>query len=487
MRTTFRALLLIGISVGLGMAIYILMGIQDQPLVNKPSELTPRDVKKVKEILKEHNPRKMKAGTIKTLSVRRDELELVANYLVNRFGRGGLRLELDRGWLAADVTVELPRNPLGRFLNLNVTMVEGDRLPRFMYVGIGRVSIPNWLANWLFTHALNAIYASDDDHRATDFIKRVAMTDSRLSVTYEWQPDLMDRVRARVISKHDQERLKAFHERLAGVSARPHVGPTMSLASLMRPLFELAHLRSPDGNPIADNRAAIMVLTAYVNGHGMSSIVPAAGEWPRPARRNVTLRGREDFAQHFITSAALAVTGGRPLSNVIGLYKEIDDSRNGSGFSFGDLAADRAGTRFGELATQSVQTARQVQKRLSGSLHETDFMPLVEDLPEFMSEAEFKRRFGSVGSLTYNRMMSEIERRIEACALYRRPGRADTQDSMRMPHVSQTLANRLKSPSLMGYGWPSSSQTSLMVSSLICERLARSARRNASRSSFSHR
>ena len=46
------------------------------------------------------------------------------------------------------------------------------------------------------------------------------------------------------------------------------------------------------------------------------------------------------------------------LSDVIGLYKEIEDSRGGSGFSFNDIAADRAGTRFGEKAVASEDSAR---------------------------------------------------------------------------------------------------------------------------------
>jgi uncharacterized protein YfiM (DUF2279 family) len=61
------------------------------------------------------------------------------------------------------------------------------------------------------------------------------------------------------------------------------------------------------------------------------------------------LLGRYDSAQHFVISAALAAWAGEPAANAIGVYKEIDDSRRGSGFSFADLAADRAGTRFGEV------------------------------------------------------------------------------------------------------------------------------------------
>ena len=46
-------------------------------------------------------------------------------------------------------------------------------------------------------------------------------------------------------------------------------------------------------------------------------------------------------------------------------------------------------------------------------------MPEVADLPEYMPEAEFKRRFGGVGAPPYQRMMQDIERRVAACPLYR--------------------------------------------------------------------
>jgi hypothetical protein len=156
-----------------------------------------------------------------------------------------------------------------------------------------------------------------------------------------------------------------------------------------------------------------------VNGKGLAAIVPDAKDWPRPATRTVTLNGRTDFPQHFTVSAALAAHAGAPLSDAIGLYKEVDDSRQGSGFSFNDIAADRAGTRFGEIATQSPASARGLQRRVKMGIRESDLMPETADLPEFMPEAEFKRRYGGIGAPSYQRMMQDIERRVAACRLYR--------------------------------------------------------------------
>lgn len=46
-------------------------------------------------------------------------------------------------------------------------------------------------------------------------------------------------------------------------------------------------------------------------------------------------------------------------------------------------------------------------------------MRITEDLPEFMPEPEFRRRFGGIDSPAYKQMMAEIERGVVALALYR--------------------------------------------------------------------
>jgi uncharacterized protein YfiM (DUF2279 family) len=192
----------------------------------------------------------------------------------------------------------------------------------------------------------------------------------------------------------------------------------ISLSELLVPLFTLAAERSTDDNVIAENRAAILLLPLYINGQGMETILPDAKNWPRPAKHGVLLNQRDDFPKHFIVSAALSAKAGGPLSDAVGIYKEIEDSRGGSGFSFNDIAADRAGTRFGEYAANSV-SARKLQQQLRAGVSEKDLMPLTEDLPEFMPEAEFIRRYGGVDAAEYNKMMVDIERRIAALPLYR--------------------------------------------------------------------
>jgi hypothetical protein len=113
----------------------------------------------------------------------------------------------------------------------------------------------------------------------------------------------------------------------------------------------------------------------------------------------------------------LAAAGGGPLADAIGVYKEQADAQHGSGFSFNDIAADRAGTRFGLLA---VQRPDALQPRLSQPLSEADLLPDVADLPQFLSRREFAQRFGSIEAPAYREMMALIEDRLDRSPLLRR-------------------------------------------------------------------
>jgi hypothetical protein len=108
-------------------------------------------------------------------------------------------------------------------------------------------------------------------------------------------------------------------------------------------------------------------------------------------------------------SAAITVNGGSRLANTIGLIKEEEDADKKSGFSFTDLAP-AAWVRLGgappagRCAVQSMAAAR----------NDADLLPDFRDLPEFMSQAEFDRRFGPVGSPRYQKIIDRIDARLAA-------------------------------------------------------------------------
>jgi hypothetical protein len=135
------------------------------------------------------------------------------------------------------------------------------------------------------------------------------------------------------------------------------------------------------------------------------------------AGRGTTLNGRWDWSRHYAVSAALAALKHPIVSNAGGLMKEqLDALTRGSGFSFGDLAADRAGVRFAVAATHSDVAATAMQARLHGGFSEKDFFPLDVDFPENLSVEAFRHNFGSVGSERYRSMVREIEVSLDHCS-----------------------------------------------------------------------
>jgi hypothetical protein len=122
-----------------------------------------------------------------------------------------------------------------------------------------------------------------------------------------------------------------------------------------RTLFQLAHQRSKSGSHTLENKAAILALSIYAGHWRFEQFTGQVGtkkNQPEPAiTRHITLGGRQDLRLHFIVSAGIKVISDSGVSFAAGEFKELLDALSeGSGFSFADLAADRAGTHFAKRA-----------------------------------------------------------------------------------------------------------------------------------------
>ena len=392
------------------------MCFQSAPLVTGKAAISPADIERAKRIAQKHDPRNAKSGTLRTVVMSQQDVDLLLNYSANHFRNASTRVELLSGAARVQASLEVPHSPFGRWLNVDAELRETGSLPDVGRLRIGSLPVPGLVADLALGKLVAYLNATAEGRLANDVVKSVRLSETGVQVVYEWRDDLPDQVRAALLPPADQDRYRAYWERLAEVADRAKASPSISLAQLFPAMFALAKGRSAAGDAAKENRAAIVTLAFYSNGRGLSAIIPAAQAWRRPAPLRVTLAGRDDFPQHFLISAAIAAEAGSPLADAIGLYKEVDDSRGGSGFSFDDIAADRAGTRFGVLAVKSPQ---KLQAALAAGVKERDFMPDVSGLPSFMQEAEFKRRYGGIGAPAYNKVMADIEARVGATALLR--------------------------------------------------------------------
>lgn len=403
-----------------------------QPRVVRGSELTPRDVARVRTMLQDADPRRAPPGVVLNFAASPRDLDVLLNDASRRLLHGAGRVDLQPGHADVEVSMATPNNPFGAWLNVHARIIETlQGPPELDALRLGRMPVPTWLASFV-VQRVAAHYQLDLDLKAAlSMIQRMSLTSEGLVVSYRWQHDFADRVRSVLIPPDLQERLKVYSDQLAAQvsTSRVPAGKPVALEVLLASLADAAKQRTvvfgshdaPSAEAVRafaaqDNRALLITLALYATAQPIARLVPAARDWDLPAERVVLIRGREDHPKHFLVSAVLAAEGGGRLADAIGVYKEVDDSRQGSGFSFDDLAADRAGTRVGQRAAHEPLA---LQARLANVMSASDVMPETADLPTFLSESEFRQRFGGTGSESYQRVARQIEARVAALAVLR--------------------------------------------------------------------
>jgi hypothetical protein len=400
----------------LGIALALML--EPAPRVPPRGEISAADVDRAVAIVRRQDPRRVPPGQLRWLALAERDVDLLVDHAAARWLGAHARVRLEAGRVVAQASVPAP---FGRWVNVELVLRQTDALPAVERLAVGRVPLPGALAPPALRLALERLGLQPEMLEAADAIERVTLAPGRVVVSYRLGPQTLQQLRSALVAPAEQERLRAHAERLAEVTQRLEQrldGRAAPLAELLSPLLALAAERSArGGDAAAENRAAVLVLAFHATQRPLRQIVPAADAWPAPRPLVVTLQQRHDFALHFLVSALIAAQAGTPLADAVGLWKELDDARRGgSGFSFADLAADRAGTRFGELA---VREPRRLQARAAGGIADADLMPEARDLPEFLPEREFVARYGGVGGAGYERLRAEIEARLDASPLLR--------------------------------------------------------------------
>lgn len=419
MRAILRLILLSILLLPIGLIAIGWFALAEQALVLPAARLSHGDIARAKAILKKNDPRAPITGSRRSIEISEQDLNLAANYLLQKYTHGGARITMLPELVRISATARIPRLPFRPYLNLSLNLSSSDKGPQISTLRIGELDIPDSLAQWLVVEGLREAYQTRQYRLASDLIKDLQLDTGRIRISYEWRPELLDEVRSQLLSPSEQEAIAAYHAQLLKLQ-KQGTASRGSLTASLSELFRLAQTRSAKagGDPVLENRSLLMVLGSWASGRGLQPLLPAELARKKIGAFRLSLERRRDFAQHFLTSAALVAGGDGALSNAVGLYKEMADADGGSGFSFTDIAADRAGTRFGEMATASAASARRLQQRMSRPVRETDIIPRIRDLPEHMNGAEFRRRFGGIDQPAYQQVMREIERRIDSCPLY---------------------------------------------------------------------
>lgn len=422
---TFFLLLLSGLVAAPAAA--VLFGLEKAPLIARAGEITASDLQNARRLIQRYDLRRMTPNEITTITASAAELNTLIKGGLYGVPQVASRVDVNRFGLTAGVSAELPipRNPLGRYVNIRAAIAPSEQGLEIARFAIGEIEVPPVLVRPVVKLALDHFVGPGKGEPIVASIRSVRVSGDRVAVAFHPPPALVEDLGTaarRQISVSNPQTVRVYYRRLMEIEGRQGRGRT-SLTGFMKPLFQLARRRSETGDPVRENEAAILALAIFFGDARFERFV---GEVRTPEMRrrtrsldHVRLDGRHDFVQHFTISAGLALTGGEAAANIVGEIKEVNDSGQSSGFSFTDIGADRAGVRFARLAVSGEAAARRVQERLAGMSGEDDFFPHFADLPEGMSEAAFRSRYGDVDSPAYKRMIAEIDRRIERNGLYR--------------------------------------------------------------------
>jgi hypothetical protein len=375
------------------------------------------------------DPRKIPPGETRTVRLSGLDLDRLVAWVASVAARARTEASLGPGSVSGSVTVRVPRT--GRWLNATASArvgVEKGRLslakPRLR---AGRVELPPVLLDVLAPFLEAGLRQDRDLRRVLPAVERLSLGPDEAVLTYA-RADMPRGLVARLLwgEEASEARREAVHAQvdrlLAALEAAPAGDPRFGAA--LEAAFGLARERSAGGSAVEENRAALVAL-GVVLGH--PRLARAVGEpldderagRARRLREATTLRGRADWTRHFAVSGALTAVSAVAPSDDAGLLKEELDADGGSGFSFADLLADRAGTTFAAAATRDEGRAAAMQARLARGFRVDDFFPVADGLPEGIPDAELQSRYGGVGGRLYRRTTGEIERRLAACAAYR--------------------------------------------------------------------
>jgi len=128
----------------------VLFGVGNKPeVIGLGWELTHDDIARAKKIL--HEGAQIKPYELGTIELTESDLNLAGNYLLNRYWKSAVYIQLKDNKLRFNVTVTLPDNSLGKFLNISFRLGNDSiyELPGITKFKVGKLLLPARFAAWV--------------------------------------------------------------------------------------------------------------------------------------------------------------------------------------------------------------------------------------------------------------------------------------------------------------------------------------------------
>ncbi|MEM6367515.1 MAG: hypothetical protein AAGD10_16280 [Myxococcota bacterium] len=406
----------------LALAAYFFVAARSEaPAVALQAELTEPEVERLRALLARVDDPRERSGP-QTLTLSQADVDAVFRFATSRVKDTGLQAQITKKGLRLQLSRVSPMPRLSPFVDLAVLLAGTPSSPELSQLRLGRLPLPDALLHEFSKTALEHLRTlSRKASELVEGVETVSFEDGEMAVLFKVSPELAERLertgKELLTARVGPERLRAYHQALAELlQERPH--QELAMAELVSSLFRRMRDRA-DPDARSELQVALLVGAMYAVGRSPNEIFDV--RLSALTRRSVRLWSRSDLPKHFLVSAFVAAWGDRALADAVGLSKELSDAEaGGSGFSFVDLAADRAGTQLVErgLATPA-RTATLVRRLADPGLSNPDLLPDPRDLPEGLSEARLDAKGWAPGSSGHGRLVDEMDARLDATLLHR--------------------------------------------------------------------
>lgn len=392
--------------------ILLWFAVDDTPLLKLHQGLNRDDIQRAKQLL---SVKPEEQEQVKTITLNEKDVNVAVSYLLNHFAENIVQIHISKEFIFAQIAVFVPETVWGRYLDFHFKLIQNGADIRIKSFKIGEISVPDPVANYLIPAIAQSTPLKKYWQLAEHYINEVRFTEEGIQVSYKGA--IVNAAKQLAIQQHrEYPNLHLYQQQINEIVGQHDPAWRLSLTDLLQPLFESAYQRSTEATAIRENRAVIIAVGSYIYKQELRRYLPLGLVYAKEYQ--VFAYKRIDIPQHFIASALLATVDAALLGQHLGEDKELGDAEQGSGFSFVDLAADRVGTRFGQLAIASPKQARELQWRMAVVKDYTEVIPDIRGLPEQMDSYTFNHQYGGAGSRLYRDMIAEIDERIDALALY---------------------------------------------------------------------
>lgn len=448
----FRQILTLLLLLCTVLVLLALLLLQRTPLLNETGQLNAAAVRNSQQLLNNLNQSMRDPGQQLVIQTNADELNAAFTLASRTLPGFQGKTQISPAGLTILMTMPLDMWSLRLYLNADIQIEPSVGPLQVRQVQLGRLTLPGdmalgllgWVADQLWGPGQGAALLAkvrsvtvQQDAVKVEISKSEGFSLSQLkqsgvSLYKQWfssdeQTALIEHYYALALTHSQQQVMKPPATNQASQGLPPQSLSSQSLSSqslisYLQLLMREADQRSQDKpeQAVQENQAVILALAQLLGGRNLQLLVNEVKTSPQGKMPRVTLARRPDLQQHFVYSASLHVLGNQRLSSAVGEAKELLDSlKGGSGFSFVDLLADKAGIRFAKLAGASPQSARAVQQFFAQQDRtEQELFPSKSRLPEGLPQAMFEQQYQSIDSAMYQQMVAEIDRRLNALPLY---------------------------------------------------------------------